>query len=143
MSEAPMSDVVIAGIGQTPVGEHWELSLRTLAVRAIQAARQDAGGLRPQAMYVGNFLASMISHQANLGALLAEWSGLEGIEAYTLESAGASGGSAFRQGYLAVASGLVDVALVVGWKNIMTPSARSWKPPWHRPGTTTTRWCRA
>ena len=109
-----MSDVVIAGIGQTPVGEHWELSLRTLAVRAIQAARKDAGGLRPGAMYIGNFLASMLSHQANLGALLAEWSGLEGIEAYTIESAGASGGSAFRQGYLAVASGLVDVALVVG-----------------------------
>jgi acetyl-CoA C-acetyltransferase len=109
-----MTDVVIAGIGQTPVGEHWELSLRTLAVRAIQAARKDAGGLRPGAMYIGNFLASMLSHQANLGALLAEWSGLEGIEAYTIESAGASGGSAFRQGYLAVASGMVDVAMVVG-----------------------------
>ncbi len=109
-----MTDVVIAGIGQTPVGEHWELSLRTLAVRAIQAARKDAGGLRPQAMYIGNFLASMVSHQANLGSLLAEWSGLNGIEGYTVESAGASGASAFRMGYLAVASGLVDAALVVG-----------------------------
>ena len=72
-----MTEVVIAGIGQTPVGEHWELSLRTLAVRAIQAARKDAGGLRPQAMYIGNFLASMLSHQANLGALLADGAGLE------------------------------------------------------------------
>ena len=34
-----MTDVVIAGIGQTPVGEHMEVSLRTLAARAIQAAR--------------------------------------------------------------------------------------------------------
>ena len=26
-----MTDVVIAGIGQTEVGEHWEISLRDLA----------------------------------------------------------------------------------------------------------------
>ena len=32
----------------------------------------------------------------------------------TLEAAGASGGAALRQGYLAIASGMVDVALVVG-----------------------------
>ena len=57
-----MSDVVIAGIGQVPAGEYWELSLRTLAVRAIQAARKDAGGLLPQALYVGNFMASVVSH---------------------------------------------------------------------------------
>ncbi len=37
-----------------------------------------------------------------------------GIEAETVEAGGASGGAALRQGYLAVASGLVDVALVVG-----------------------------
>ena len=30
--EQTMTDVVIAGIGQTPVGEHWELSLRELAL---------------------------------------------------------------------------------------------------------------
>ena len=32
-----MTDVVIAGIGQTPVGEHWELSLRNLTAQAILA----------------------------------------------------------------------------------------------------------
>ena len=90
-------------------------------MRAIQAARQDAGGLRPQALYIGNFLAPMLSHQSNLGALLAEWSGLEGIEAYTIEAAGASGGAAFRQGYLAVASGMVDVAMVVGVEKYNDP----------------------
>ncbi|MBK9603070.1 MAG: hypothetical protein IPO36_14715 [Anaerolineales bacterium] len=40
--------------------------------------------------------------------------GLGGIEAVTVEAAGASGGAALRQGYLAIASGMVDVALVVG-----------------------------
>ena len=109
-----MTEIIIAGIGQTPVGEHWDTSLRSLALQAIQAAIQDAGGLKPQALYVGNMLAASLSHQAHLGALLADYAGLTGIEAETVEAGGASGGAALRQGYLAVASGLVDVALVVG-----------------------------
>jgi acetyl-CoA C-acetyltransferase len=117
-----MTDVVIAGIGQTPVGEHWDGSLRSLAVKAMRSAIQDAGGLRPQALYVGNILAANLSHQAHLGTLLADFSGLRyenkehraGIEAETIEAGGASGGAALRQGYLAVLSGFVDVALVVG-----------------------------
>ncbi|HTY98316.1 MAG TPA: hypothetical protein VMB75_00665 [Rhodocyclaceae bacterium] len=109
-----MTDVVIAGIGQTPVGEHWELSLRELALRAMQAATADSGGLRPQALYVANMLAPNLSRQAHLGVLLADYAGLAGIEAQTVEAAGASGGAALRQGTLAVASGLVDAALVVG-----------------------------
>lgn len=109
-----MTDVIIAGIGQTRVGEFWDISLRSLAVRAILAAIKDSGGLRPQALYAGNILAANLSRQAHLGTLLADFSGLVGIEAETLEAAGASGAAALRQGYLAVASGLVDVALVVG-----------------------------
>jgi acetyl-CoA C-acetyltransferase len=113
-----MPEVIIAGLGQIPVGEHWELSLRSQAVRAIRAALKDAGGLRPQALYIGNFLGSTVSHQANLGALLPQWSGLDGIEGVTVEAAGASGAGAFRLGYLAVASGYIDVAAVVGVEKI-------------------------
>jgi len=109
-----MTDIVIAGIGQTPVGEHWETSLRSLAVKAMLAAIKDSGGLHPQALYVGNMLAANLSHQAHLGTLLADFGGCGGIEAETVEAGGASGGAALRQGYLAVASGFVDVALVVG-----------------------------
>jgi acetyl-CoA C-acetyltransferase len=109
-----MTDIVIAGIGQTEVGEHWDISLRELAFDAIQAAVKDAGGLRPQALFVGNMLAPNLSNQAHLGALLADYAGLTGIEAVTVEAAGASGGAALRQGYIAVKSGMVDVALVVG-----------------------------
>ena len=109
-----MREVVIAGIGQTPVGELWDISLRSLAYQAIKAARLDAGNLLPQALYVGNFLSSVTSHQGNLGTLLADNAGLEGIEAFTVEAASASGGAAFQMGFMAVASGLVDTALVVG-----------------------------
>lgn len=109
-----MAEVVIAGIGQTPVGEHWDISLRTLAARAMQAARRDAGGIVPQALYIGSFLSSTVSHQANLGALLTGNAGLEGVEGITVEAAEASGAAAFNLAYMAVSSGLVDSALVVG-----------------------------
>ncbi|MBL8089383.1 MAG: thiolase domain-containing protein [Anaerolineales bacterium] len=109
-----MTEVVIAGIGQTEVGEHWDIGLRDLAFLTIQNAVKDSGGLKPQSLFVGNMLAPNLSNQAHLGALLADYAGLLGIEAVTIEAAGASGGAALRQGYLAVASGFVDVALVVG-----------------------------
>jgi acetyl-CoA C-acetyltransferase len=108
------SDVIVAGIGQTIVGEHWERSLRQLAAEAIQAARKDAGGLVPEVLYIGNMLAVSASRQANLGALLAEDVGLVGAEGVTVEAADASGGAALRMAYLAVRSGAVDVALAVG-----------------------------
>ncbi len=109
-----MTDVVIAGIGQTAVEEHWGLSLRELAFHAIEAAAQDACGLRPQALFSGNMLAPQLSRQAHIGVLLADFAGLRGIEAVNIEAAGASGGAALRAGYMAVASGMVDVAMVVG-----------------------------
>lgn len=113
-----MHEVVIAGIGQTPVGEHWDIPLRELAFQAVEAARQDAGGIRPQAVYVANMLAAALSRQGHLGALIADFAGLRGVEAMTVEAAGASGGVAFRQALLAVASGAVDTALVVGVEKI-------------------------
>src|SRR5512144_752771 len=109
-----MTDVVIAGIGQTEVGEHWDIGLRELAFAAMREAVKDSGGLKPQSLFVGNMLAPNLSNQAHLGVLLADYADLLGIEAVTIEAAGASGGAALRQGYLSVASGMVDVALVVG-----------------------------
>jgi acetyl-CoA C-acetyltransferase len=109
-----MSEVFIAGIGMTPVGEHWELSLANLSARALLAAIKDSGNIRPSALYVGNFLASTMSGQANLGALIADNAGLGHIETFTAEAGEASGAAALHMGYLAVKSGYVDAALVVG-----------------------------
>ena len=72
-------EVVIVGIGQLPVREHWDVSLRELAGRALRAARKDAGDLQPQSIYVGSMLAASASHQANLGALVCEVAGLAGL----------------------------------------------------------------
>jgi acetyl-CoA C-acetyltransferase len=109
-----MAEVVIAGIGQTAVGEYYDISLRDLAYRAIEEASNDAGGLRPEILFVGNMLAPAISRQAHLGTLVADYTGLVGIEAVSIEAGGASGGAALRMAFFAIASGEVDVALVVG-----------------------------
>jgi len=112
------SEVWIAGVGLTPVGEHWEKSLREIALEAITAASADAPGLRPQAVYVANSLALALTGQSQLGSLLADFAGLRGVEAVTVEAAGASGGAALRQAYLALRSGAIDVALVVGTEKV-------------------------
>jgi acetyl-CoA C-acetyltransferase len=109
-----MRDVVIIGIGQTPVGEHWEKSLRHLAHDAIMAAMQDAGIETADALYVGNMLSGQLAGQEHLGALIADFIGLRGIEAMKVEAACASGAAALRVGLMAVASGMQDVVLVCG-----------------------------
>ena len=109
-----MRDVYIIGIGQTPIGEMWEASLRQLAYQALQAAVAEAGVDRPDALFVGNMLASRLNDQAQLGALIADFAGWRGIEAATVEAACASGGAAFQAGVRAVASGMADVVAVCG-----------------------------
>ncbi|MGB2894953.1 MAG: beta-ketoacyl synthase N-terminal-like domain-containing protein [Anaerolineales bacterium] len=112
------NDIYIIGVGMTPVGEHWDRSLRELALEAMTAARDEIGAMRPEAVYVANMLAPVLSRQSHLGALLADFSGMRGIEAVAIEAAGASGGMALRQAYLALASGMVNTALVVGVEKI-------------------------
>jgi acetyl-CoA C-acetyltransferase len=109
-----MRDVVIIGIGQTPVGELWEKSLRHLAHDAIMAAMRDANIERADALYVGNMLSGQLIGQEHLGALVADFVGLRGIEAMKVEAACASGAAALRVGIMAVASGMHDVVLACG-----------------------------
>jgi acetyl-CoA C-acetyltransferase len=109
-----MRDVAIIGIGKTPVGEHWQSSLRSLAGDAIQECLNDSGLKNVDALYVGNAYGSTYSSQSHLGTLLADYMGFESIEASTVEAGDASGGAALRTGFLAVASGAVETALVVG-----------------------------
>lgn len=109
-----MTNVSIIGLGQTDVSEKWETSLRHLAWYAVEAAIDDAATSKIDAIYVGNMLAGELSGQRHLGALVADFSGMRGIEAVTVEAAQASGAAAVRQAVIAVSSGLIETALVVG-----------------------------
>ncbi len=109
-----MREVSIIGVGQTPVGEHWDTSLRMLGTDAARAALDDAGIGEVDALYVGNAYGAAISSQSQIAPLIADYAGLNGIEALTVEAAEASGGAALRMGYLAVAAGAVDTVMVLG-----------------------------
>jgi len=106
--------VAVLGIGQTKISEHWDFSLRELASNAVLAALQDADTPRVDGIFVGNMLSVSLNQQGNLASLIAEKSGLLPSEAVKFETACSPGGSAFRAGLIAVASGELDSALVVG-----------------------------
>ena len=120
-----MREVAILGIGQTPVSEHWDKSLLVLAGEAIFAALEDAGRESAEAIYVGNMLSGLLDQQEQLGALIADWVGTtRGVEAFKIEAACGSGAAAFRMGLMAVASGELDSALVVGVEKMTELAAR-------------------
>ncbi|MGB4872190.1 MAG: thiolase domain-containing protein [Candidatus Promineifilaceae bacterium] len=109
-----MQEVAILGVGQTAVREHWDLAIRQLAVDAGRAAMLDADLSKVDAIFVGNMTSGRLNQQHQLGALIADHLGQWGVEAVKLEAACGSAGSAMRQGYLAVASGEIEAALVIG-----------------------------
>jgi acetyl-CoA C-acetyltransferase len=109
-----MRQIAILGIGQTIIEEQWEKSLRDIAVDAVTSALNDAGRESADGLFIGNMMSSTINSQNNLGGLVADWSGLKGADAVKVEAACASGGVAFRSALMAVASGEMDSALVVG-----------------------------
>ena len=117
-----MKKVAILGIGQTKIDEHWDKSLREIGGEAAFAALQDAGVEHVDALFVGNMLSPLIDGQNQLGTFFADWIGLWKHEAVKVEAACASGAAAFRAGLMAVSSGDIDSALVLGTEKMTDKS---------------------
>lgn len=113
-----MRDVAILGVGTTKFGELWDKSFRDGFAEAGIKAIADAGisGKDLEAIYVGNMSAGRFIEQEHIGPLVADSAGLAdlGVPATRIEGACASGALAFRQGVLAVGSGLHDIVVVAG-----------------------------
>jgi acetyl-CoA C-acetyltransferase len=77
-------------------------------------AMDDAGIDRLEAMYVGCMTSGMFTAQEHFGSVMADYLGQRGIPCTRVESACASGGLAFRQAFMDVASGMHDVVLAGG-----------------------------
>ncbi len=116
-------DVFIIGVGQTPVGEHWELGLRELGRSAIEDALADAQIEAVDALYAGNMLGGCVNGQENVATLLADAAGLLPAEAWKVEAACASGAAAVRAAALAVASGAQEIAVAVGVEKMTDASS--------------------
>jgi acetyl-CoA C-acetyltransferase len=109
-----MRPVAIIGIGQTKIDEQWEASIRQIATRAVRAVLEDAGRESADAIFVSNMMSGILDLQNNLAPLVADFAGLRGVEAVKVDAACGSGGAALRAGLMAVGSGEIDSALVVG-----------------------------
>ncbi len=109
-----MRNVAVIGVGMTKFGELWGKSLRDIFVEAALKAIQNAGVDHIDSMYVGSMSSGLFVGQEHLGAVMADYLGMNPIPATRVESACASGGAAFRSAYFEVASGSSDIVLAGG-----------------------------
>jgi len=111
-----MRDVAIIGAGMIPFGRRDEDTLMEMLAYASLNALDDAGmgDKSVDAVYVGNMGAGMLQHQSAIASSLVDRLSLLPAAAETVENGPASGGSAVKNGLLAVASGYYDYVLVVG-----------------------------
>jgi len=111
-----MTDVVVIGTGITKFGELWDKSFRELITEAAIKAIADSGlgGTDIEAIYGGCMASGRFIGQEHIGALIADYLGVNPIPSTRCEAACASGGVALRQGFLAIKSGENDIVAVGG-----------------------------
>lgn len=111
MSAGNFREVVVMGTGIIPFGKHRTVSVPHLARPAVIDALKESGLERSdiQGLYCGSALSGMM-----VGQRVARETGLTGIPIVNNENACSSGATAFREALIAVGSGELDYALVVG-----------------------------
>jgi acetyl-CoA C-acetyltransferase len=111
-----MRDVAIIGCGMTKFGRLDGKDVMDILVEASLKAIDDAGASECDfdSVYVGNMLAGELSHQTAIASALVDRINLIPASAERIENGPASGGSAVKNGFLAVASGASDLVLVAG-----------------------------
>jgi acetyl-CoA C-acetyltransferase len=99
-----------------PFGRRDEDTLMEMLAYASLKALDDAGLAdgTVDAVYLGNMGGGILQHQTSIASSLVDRLSLLPAAAETIENGPASGGSALKNGLLAVASGYYDVVLVVG-----------------------------
>lgn len=118
-----MSDVMIAGTGNIPFGRFPERSLVSMAVAAGLNAI-DCAGLQARDVQLGffsNALAGKLFGDLTVGQNVFADMGMPRIPVLNIENACTSGSSAFYLACLAIRSGEVECALVVGAEKMCVP----------------------
>ena len=109
-----MRETAILEIGQTPVADHWDKSLLEIAGEPVLQIFEKTGLNTVDGVFFGNMLSGAVNNRLHLGSYLGDWLGARHTEGIHVETACASGASAFRQALMAVASGDIDTAIAVG-----------------------------
>lgn len=114
-----MREVGIVGVGHTKFGKWSGGTLVDMLSKAAVEALDDAGvktgkGHGIDQVFVASMGAGIVNRQSGVASALVDTLNLRPAMADTVENGPASGGSAIKLGYMAIASGMCDAVLVVG-----------------------------
>jgi acetyl-CoA acetyltransferase len=121
-----MREVVVAGVGMARFGRYDDKSYISLGVEAVRATLHDAGTTWPK---IREVFCGACGIGATAGNQIGQRLGLTGVPIVNIDNASASGSSAFRQAYHAVATERCDIAMAMGTgqmgRQMAQPIARS------------------
>lgn len=110
--------VAIVGAGMSKFGSFKGLNNRDLFVEACNEMLKSVDkGIETkdiEALYVGNYSADLFEQQTGPAPIIGDWLGLIPKPITRIENMCASGGTALREGIIAIASGLFDIVLTGG-----------------------------
>lgn len=121
-----MRDVAVIGVGMTKFGRFPETSFEDLGREAITNAINDAD-IKPKEIefgYCGNVYGGMCMGQRVLKEI-----GIAGIEIINVDNACASGSTALRGVWYAIATGLYDIGIAVGIEKLTHLPPATLVPP--------------
>ena len=107
-----MRDVAIVGVGMIKFGRYPEKTVPELAAQAALLALKDAGVEIKDVELVAS--GNLYQSNAMVGQRIMQIIGQTGVPVINVANACATGSTAFREAYMAVASGAYDMAMAVG-----------------------------
>jgi acetyl-CoA C-acetyltransferase len=108
-----MREVYAIGVGITSFSR-LDYPLTEIACYPAMLAMRDCGIHKIDHVYVANMGASRLNHQTGLASAVVDSLSLTPAGAEAIEHGPASGASAIKQGFMAVASGMNDIVMVIG-----------------------------
>ena len=118
-----MREVYVIGVGSTRYGQLLDWGVREMAEDAAYEALKDAGAAPGdiQVAYCGTQGMACADTTMLHGQIALEQIGITGIPITNIKNACGSGSNAFREAWLALQSGLYDVALAIGFEKMCAP----------------------
>lgn len=120
-----MRRVALVGAGMTPFAEHFALGIKDLVPMAVSEAVASVDKGFDRADIDAVWFGELTTTDGFPSGVLADSCGLLDVPVTHIENACATGQDAIRNAIMGVASGYVDVALVVGADKVRETSART------------------
>lgn len=109
-----MKRVAVIGVGHSKFGDRQDVNVRELAFESVKPALEEAGLTPKDIPYVTLGSVGVWYEEPLPAVAVAEYCGLTGAGLMRVEAACATGSAAVYSAYTAIASGYVDLALVIG-----------------------------